>query len=79
MVMVIPNAGITYENGALDSKSGVKNIRTGGEALLGSYGLESYFKKFSMGINYQVPMAQNLVNGELRANNRLIIHFTVML
>ena len=76
---LMPNAGISYENGDLDAKSGVKNIRTGGEALLGSYGLENYFKKFSMGINYQIPIAQNLSNGELRANNRLNVHFTVML
>ena len=76
---LMPNVGISYENGNLDTKSGVKNIRTGGEALLGSYGLESYFKKFSMGVNYQVPIAQNLSNGELRANNRLNVHFTVML
>ena len=76
---LMPNAGVTYENGNLDSKSGVKNIRTGGESLLGSYGLESYFKGFSVGVNYQIPIAQNLSNGELRANNRLNLHFTVML
>lgn len=79
VVTLIPNAGITYENSGLDSKSGVKNPQTGGDILLGSYGLESYFKRISMGISYQVPIAQKLANGELRANNRLNVHFTVML
>ena len=78
-LMLIPNVGIAYENSALDVDSGIKNNRTGGEALLGSFGLETYYKKISTGINYQSPMAQNLSNGELQANSRINIHFTIMI
>ncbi|MES2519871.1 MAG: hypothetical protein V4585_17270 [Bacteroidota bacterium] len=78
-LMLIPNLGISYENSALDVKSGIKNSITGGETLFGSFGMETYFKKLSAGINYQSPITQNLSNGELRANNRLNIHFTIMI
>lgn len=78
-ITIIPNAGVSYESSSMDEKSSIRNIRTGGDALLGSFGMESYFKKISVGINYQSPMAQNLANGELRANNRLNIHFTLMI
>lgn len=78
-VTLIPNVGVAYESASTDEESGIRNIRTGGDALFGSFGMESYFNKISMGVNYQSPITQNLSNGELRANSRLNIHFTLMI
>ncbi|MEA5460839.1 hypothetical protein VB796_17400 [Arcicella sp. LKC2W] len=78
-LMLIPNIGFAYENAAYDVDRGIQNTRTGGEALLGSFGLESYHKKISAGINYQSPITQNLANGELKTNSRLNVHFTIMI
>jgi hypothetical protein len=78
-LMLIPNVGLAYENAAYDVDANIKNTRTGGDALLGSFGLESYYQKISAGINYQCPIAQNLSNGELKTNSRVNVHFTIMI
>lgn len=77
-ITLIPNAGVTYESAPKDTQNEVPNANTGGNALLASVGLEGYIHQFSAGINYQNPLAQDLVNGDLRANQRLNVHFTFL-
>ncbi|MEY4540336.1 MAG: hypothetical protein RLZZ306_2093 [Bacteroidota bacterium] len=78
-ITLIPNIGLAYESSELDEKFGIRNSTTGGDVLMGSLGIEGYFKKISMGVNYQKPISQHLSNGELRANNHLNLHFTLMI
>ncbi len=76
---LIPNAGLAFEQAALDTKNRIVNTQTGGYATFGTVGVESYYKSFSMGINYQEPIIQDLSGGELRANARLNVHFTILI
>jgi hypothetical protein len=42
--------------------------------LLGTIGIESTLNKMAVGANWQTPLSQNLANGFVKANNRLMIH-----
>lgn len=76
---IIPNVGLLFEDAAFDTKNKIINTQTGGYSTFGAVGVESYYKSFSMGINYQEPITQDLSGGELKANARLNLHFTLMI
>lgn len=78
-VTLVPNAGMAYESARRDRDQGVTSSRTGGYATFATAGIEGYTKGVSMGVNYQKPVMQNLSNGELRANNRLNVHLTLLI
>ncbi len=76
---LMPNVGVTAEYSAEDRKNGVRNSQTGGYATLATAGVETYFGKFVAGVNFQQPLAQNLAKGDSKAQQRLQVHFTVLL
>ncbi len=75
---LMPNAGVTLENAARDLDTGKRNPNTGGYLTLGTLGVESYFRHISVGVNAQLPLAQRLADGQIRANGRAMIHVTVL-
>jgi hypothetical protein len=76
---VMPNIGLSFEHSDTDKKDKSTIKFNGGNVILGNIGVENYFKKVSLGINYQAVVRQNLANGELKSNNRLNLHFTHMI
>jgi len=52
---------------------------SGGNLLLGTLGIETTFKKLSLGANWQTPLSQNLANGFVKANNRMMVHVSFLL
>ncbi len=77
-VTVMPNAGVYFENAVMDKDHGVSNSNTGGYLATANVGLETFFKKFSIGITHQSPFAQELSKNELRANARTNVHLTFL-
>lgn len=77
-IALMPSAGIFVESSKGDKQSGISVTETGGKATFANLGLETYYKQFSVGFQYQIPMAQNLQGSTMKANNRLVAHFTVM-
>lgn len=75
---LMPNAGIFVEQGGHDRRDGVMNRQTGGYATYLNLGTEVYLGKLSLGISYRHPIAQNLSEGELVANDQLNTHVTVL-
>lgn len=75
---VMPNAGVTIENAARDLADGKRNGNTGGYLVLGTLGVETYFRHLSVGANWQTPLAQRLADGQIRANGRAMVHVTVL-
>lgn len=55
----LSNAGIYYEQSDKHKDGEALQSNTGGYALLATAGLETYIKKFSIGINYKHPIKQN--------------------
>lgn len=75
---LMPNAGVTLENAARDLDHGNRNANTGGYLALGTLGVETYFRRLSVGANAQMPLAQHLAGGQIRANARAMVHFTLL-
>ncbi|MDE3126313.1 MAG: transporter [Bacteroidota bacterium] len=69
-----PNLGCQYENAGLDTDQSLQVDISGGKLLLGTIGIESTLNKMAVGANWQTPLSQNLANGFVKANNRLMIH-----
>lgn len=74
---IMPNIGSTIDYGFKDHKEGLLNSQTGGYSLMGSVGMQAYYKAFSTGINFQGPMAQNLGGGELKTRPQIAVFLTV--
>lgn len=74
-----PNAGVTYENSKKDIDNKIVVDVSGGNLLLGTFGIETSFKKISLGANCQTPLSQNLANGFVKANNRMMLHVSFLL
>jgi hypothetical protein len=74
-----PNAGILFENLRSNKLDGEKVPDSGGNALLAAGGLEIGFQKISIGFNAQVPLLQNLSNGQTEAKLRGMVHLSLTL
>jgi hypothetical protein len=78
-VTIAPNTGVQYETAQKDNDHQLSVDISGGRLLMGTVGLESAFKKISLGLNWQTPLSQNLANGIVKANNRLMAHVSFLL
>jgi hypothetical protein len=74
-----PNTGVVYEMSKKDIDNTIPVDISGGNLLQGSVGVETVMKKVSIGANWQTPLAQNLANNVVRANNKIMIHFSLAL
>jgi len=76
---IAPNAGIIYELSKKDIDNKIAVDISGGNLLQGSIGIETSLKKISIGANWQTPFSQNLANGVVKANDRVMIHIALAL
>ena len=74
-----PNAGIMYEQSKKDIDDHIAVDVSGGHLLVGTVGIETAFKKISVGANWQTPFSQNLANGIVKSNNRGMVHLSFLL
>lgn len=73
---IMPNIGSVIDYGFKDRKEGVLNSQTGGYTLLGSLGIQAYYKAFTVGFVFQEPLAQNLGGGELKTRPQSSVFLT---
>lgn len=78
-IILAPNTGIQYENAQKDMDRKFAVDISGGNLLLGTIGVETSFRKISIGGNWQSPLSQNLGNGFVKAGNRMMAHISFML
>jgi hypothetical protein len=62
---ILPLVGLYVEQAGMDMKSGVKNEFTGGWLAALNTGIEVYTPRYNLSANAQLPMTQNLSDGEL--------------
>jgi hypothetical protein len=74
-----PNAGLLYEAAKKDIDSKVPVDVSGGHLLMGTAGLETSYKKISVGAVYQTPFSQNLANEIVKARARVMLHVSISL
>lgn len=58
-VSILPHAGINFEQAAMHKDGDIIQVNTGGTAWFGSGGMDIYVNRFTAGLNYQEPLAQN--------------------
>lgn len=74
-----PNAGVQLEQSDADLDKGFAVSASGGNLLLGTAGVEAVIGKFAVGANLQTPLSQNLANGAVNANGRMMLHVAMAL
>lgn len=67
---VMPHVGIYMENSMEDIRQKDTVIDTGGYFVSNTSGLELYYNRFSIGVNYQIPLKQVLANGHIKGEQR---------
>ncbi|PWU04692.1 MAG: hypothetical protein C5B52_01035 [Bacteroidetes bacterium] len=70
----LPNAGLMFENSAINTLKGSTVPETGGYLLAASPGLEISFGKFTVGGNVQVPVTQKFAEGQTKSGLRGMAH-----
>lgn len=79
MTTTTPNIGLGYENVAIN-KLGAKTVQfTGSQILTAIAGVEIDFGKVGIGINGQVPLAQNFAEGQTKMRFNGMMHLTYQL
>ena len=78
-VTITPNIGVQFEKSAADMDEDLEVAASGGQLFMGTIGLESSYKKFTWGANFQAPFSQRLGNGSVQAENRAMLHFGLIL
>ncbi len=74
----MPNVGCYTEYAAKDTEKQQRISETGGHWMAATTGLETYYGRYVMGINGQIPFAQNLASGNINGNVRLVAHFSFL-
>lgn len=78
-VTIAPNLGMAYEKSGKDLDGGYGVYSSGGYLLSGTAGAELMYKKISLGGNFQPALSQNLAHGLVKANNRMMVHLSILL
>jgi hypothetical protein len=76
---IAPNAGMVYENSKKDIDNKIMVDVSGGNLLQGSLGVETAVKKLSIGASWQTPLSQDLADGFVKTNSRVMLHISFIL
>jgi hypothetical protein len=75
-VILTPNAGIGFENVAINELEG-KNVQyTGSQVMTAIAGLELNINRINFGVNTQLPLSQNFAEGQTRLKMGAMMHIT---
>jgi hypothetical protein len=75
-VILTPNAGIGFENVAINELEG-KNVQyTGSQVMTAIAGLELNINRINIGVNTQLPLAQNFAEGQTSLKMGAMMHIT---
>lgn len=79
MFSFLPHAGVNFEQAATHKEGNIIQTNTGGNAWLGSAGLDIYLSRFTVGLNVQQPIVQHYnsdVTVDITSKNRLTFSLT---
>lgn len=73
---IIPNLGLLFQHSTKNELQGSKVDLTGGDLLTAAAGVEIGFKKFTIGLNTQLPITQNFAEGQTKSKIKGMFHIT---
>ncbi len=76
---ISPNIGVSYEHSAFNQLTKSAIDQTGGNALLGTAGVEINHNKIAVGLNAQLPFTQNFSEGQTQIRSKGLVHVTLSL
>lgn len=68
---ILPSIGLNFEESEINTKDYVIQLYTGGQALYTNIACEISINSFSLGVNYQHPIWQNIGGNTITANDRI--------
>lgn len=74
----LPQMGLLADYGLKDRNAGKRVEDSGGFALLGTAGVDVYFKRFVFGTTFQQPVASHLGDGNITPRQRYSANFAVL-
>ena len=76
-IALMPYTGLYAEHAQANREYGIEIPQTGGHLIAHTLGLETYYKRLSIGASYQIPIAQLLNANESKARPRLNIQMSL--
>ena len=75
---IMPSAGMYVEDSAQNKSGDITITDSGGSAKFATAGMQLYWGKISIGGIYRTPLSQNLANGRIKANDRVMAHLSFL-
>jgi hypothetical protein len=76
---LLPSISLTQEHFMRDADKHKLQDHSGGNAILAGAGVDMNTRKVALGLNYQLPLTQELSNGEIDVKQRLSAHLSFVL
>lgn len=70
----MPSVGTSFEHSAVNYSKGYSVDFTGGNSTFANAGTDIFYQSFTGGITYQVPVNQQLGGGNIKTNQRVMVH-----
>jgi hypothetical protein len=74
-----PNAGLLFENLEANKLSGKAVEASSGRTFQGALGMDVIMRRFAIGANVQLPIAENISDNQTHTNVRGMVHITFLL
>lgn len=77
-IVLMPHIGFYGEQSGSNLENGDRVRETGGYLLANTLGIDTYIRRFAIGINYQTPLLQQLNSGETVARQKLHLQISYL-
>lgn len=74
----LPQLGVLADYGAKDADQGARLLETGGFSVMGTAGMDVYFKRYIAGFTFQQPISHHLATGAIQPFQRYSVNLAFL-